>query len=189
MKKTIIFHGTCGKKEYFNDEYPSLSNSHWFPWLQKQLLIKGIFAQTPEMPDAYIPDYKKWKKELERFDIDKDTILIGHSCGAGFLLRWLSENNVNPSRLILVTPWLDPEREKTTDFFNFSIDENLSKRTKIDLFISEDDDKDILSSTEMIQKSVSGINIHKFKDKGHFTYTDMRAHEFPEILEVILSKN
>ena len=189
MKKALILHGTCGENEYFSDEYPSLSNSHWFPWLQKQLLMKGIFTQTPEMPDAYIPDYKKWKNEFERFDVNKDTILIGHSCGGGFLIRWLSENKINPKKLILVAPWLDPERRKTKEFFDFNIDKDLSKRTRIDLFISEDDDKEILDSVEIIKKNIFGVNIHKFKDKGHFTYKDMRTHEFPELLEVVLIDN
>lgn len=185
----LIIHGTCGKKEYFSDEYSSLSNSHWFPWLQKQLLMRDIFTQTPEMPDAYLPDYPKWKKEFERFEINEDTILIGHSCGGGFLIRWLSENKIKHLKLILVAPWLDPEKEKTNDFFNFSIDKNLPKRTKIDMFLSEDDNKDILKSAEIIQNNILEINVHRFKDKGHFTYTDMKTHDFPEILEVILSNN
>ena len=68
MKTAILIHGTCDEEEYFSDLYPSLSNSHWFPWLQKQLLIKGIFTQTPEMPDAYKPDYEKWIDALEKLD-------------------------------------------------------------------------------------------------------------------------
>lgn len=81
MKRAVVVHGTCDDEEYFSDKYPSLSNSHWFPWLQKQLLMKNIFTQTPEMPEAYKPDYEKWKKEFERF-LPAD-ILIGHSCGGG----------------------------------------------------------------------------------------------------------
>ncbi len=60
MNNDIIIHGSCDKEEYFSDKYPSLSNSHWIPWLQKQLLINNIFTQTPEMPASYNPDYKKW---------------------------------------------------------------------------------------------------------------------------------
>ncbi len=120
MNNAIIIHGTCDEEEYFSDAYPSLSNSHWFPWLQKQLLIKSIFTQTPEMPEAYKPDYEKWKHEFERFSVDKETILIGHSCGGGFLIRWLSENKVEIDKLILVAPWLDPRNRRTTNFQNYS---------------------------------------------------------------------
>jgi uncharacterized protein len=77
MKNAIIIPGTCSREEYFSGEYPSLSNSHWLPLLQKQLLIKEIFTQTPEMPDAYQPDYEKWAGEFERFTVDENMILIG----------------------------------------------------------------------------------------------------------------
>ena len=189
MKNALIIHGTCDEEEYFSDKYPSLSNSHWFPWLQKQLLMRDIFTQTPEMPEAHIPDYKKWKQEFERFNVDENTILIGHSCGGGFLLRWLSENNINPQKLILVAPWLDPKRQKTAEFFEFDIDQKLSERTIIDLFLSEDDSEDILESIEIIQKNIPDMNIHQFKNKGHFTYEDMKVENFPELLEVVLNKN
>jgi hypothetical protein len=187
MKNAVIIHGTCDEKEYFSEKYPSLSNSHWLPWLQKQLLINGIFTQTPEILDAYKPVYEKWKKGIECFDINKETILIGHSCGGGFLVRWLSENKINIKKLILVAPWLDPEREKTADFFNFKINKNLSQRIEeIHLFVSSDDDKDILESVEIIEDSISQINMHKFTDYGHFTFNDMKTEEFPELLNVAM---
>lgn len=187
MKNSIIIHGTCDKEEYFSDKYPSLSNSHWLPWLQKQLLINNILTQTPEMPDAYLPDYEKWKKEFERFDINEETILIGHSCGGGFLIRYLSENKININKLILVAPWLDPEREKTTDFFDFSLDPKIINRIKeIHLLVSSDDDKDILNSVGIIKNNISKIKFHQFSDLGHFTFSDMRTDKFPELLSIIL---
>ena len=93
-QNAILIHGTCNKVEYYSDEYPTLSNSHWFPWLSKQLLISDIPTVALEIPNAYMPNYTTWKKEFERFDIDSETILVGHSCGGGFLVRWLSENDV-----------------------------------------------------------------------------------------------
>lgn len=187
MKTAILIHGTCDEEKYFSDLYPSLSNSHWFPWLQKQLLIKGIFTQTPEIPDAYKPDYEKWKKEFERFNVNEESILVGHSCGGGFLLRWLTENKRQIDKLILVAPWLDPERSKTTDFFEFEIDSELKNRIKeIHLFISEDDDEDIHTSVNSIINALPDIEIHKFKDKGHFTFESMKTEKFPELLETII---
>lgn len=189
MKNAIIIHGTCSKKEYFSDSYPSLSNSHWLPWLQKQLLINNIFTQTPEMPNAYLPDYEKWKNEFERFNVNGNSILIGHSCGGGFLIRYLSENKVSIDKLVLVAPWLDPAREKTTDFFDFTIDFNIVNRIKeIHLLISSDDDKDILDSVEIIKNNISDIKIHQFSDLGHFCYSDMKTDKFPELLSLILKQ-
>jgi len=187
MKNAIIIHGTCDKDEYYNDKYPSLSNSHWLPWLQKQLLINDIITQTPEIPEAYSPDYKKWSQELERFDINEETILIGHSCGGGFLIRWLSENNIKIKKLILVAPWLDPEKENTQSFFDFEIDKNFKdKANEIHLLISNDDEDDVLKSVEIIKNEIPNISYHEFSNLGHFTYGHMKTDKFPELLEYIL---
>lgn len=87
------------REEYLKPTRPAASNNHWLPWIQKQLSINGIVAQTPEMPEPFRPDYDKWKETFEQFTLNDDTILVGHSCGGGFLLRWLSENDVKVGRL------------------------------------------------------------------------------------------
>lgn len=187
MKNAIMLHGTCDKDEYFSDKYPSLSNSHWFPWLQKQLLINNIFTQTPEMPEAYSPDYEKWRREFEKFDVGSETILIGHSCGAGFLVRWLSENKVKIKKLILVAPWLDPEKEKAEAFFNFEISKDISDNSEeVHILVSTDDDNDILESVNIIKNNIPKIRLHEFSNLRHFTYKHMKTDKFPELLEYIL---
>lgn len=35
MMKALLLHGTCDKEEFFDENMSSLSNAHWFPWLQK----------------------------------------------------------------------------------------------------------------------------------------------------------
>ncbi len=154
MKNAILIHGSCDREEYFSDTYPSLSNSHWLPWLQKQLLIKDVFTQTPEMPRAYNPNYQKWVKEFERFNIGEDTILVGYSFGGGFLVRWLTENKVKISKLVLVAPWLDPNKRRTSSFFDFSIDSGIQERAKeIHILISEDEDiEGVKESVDRIKK-------------------------------------
>jgi len=187
MKNAILIHGTCDKDEYFDGQYPSLSNSHWFPWLQKQLLVKSIHTDTPEMPDAHTPEYDKWKTEFERFDVNKNTSLVGHSCGGGFLLRWLSENPILVDKVILVAPWFDPERDKTTDFFNFQIDrEVINRANKFQIFVSNDDEQDILDSVKTIKQKIVDINIRYFEGMGHFTEGEMRRKDFPALLEELL---
>jgi len=100
MKSAIIVHGMPSKEEYFKVDRPSQSNSHWLPWLQHQLIINGFLAQTPEMPEPYKPNYEKWRSLFERFEIREDTFLVGHSCGGGFLVRYLSENNIQSGKLL-----------------------------------------------------------------------------------------
>ena len=186
MKTAIILHGTCDEAEYFSDEYPSLSNSHWIPWLQKQFLLSGYSAHTPEVPTAYLPSYSQWKLEFERYPISDDTILVGHSCGGGFLLRWLSETKRKVARVVLVAPWLDPEKSKAQEFFNFEIDSTLTERADIHLLESSNDADDIQASIRIIRKALPSLHWHLFKDYGHFCFSDMKTIEFPELRRIAL---
>lgn len=188
MKNAIIIHGNPSKREYYSDEYPASSNFHWLPWLQKQLLIRDIYAVTPEMQYAFMPDYKIWKKEFERNDITAETILVGHSCGGGFLVRWLSENKeVKVGKVVLVAPWLDPENSIDTDFFNFQIDPNLATRTAgLTVFSSTDDTDDIQKSVIGIINVIPSTELVEFESGGHFTGDTYIRNGFPELLEEIL---
>ncbi|OGK19003.1 hypothetical protein A3D80_03545 [Candidatus Roizmanbacteria bacterium RIFCSPHIGHO2_02_FULL_40_13b] len=188
MKNAIILHGRPGKDEYYDPHFPSASNYHWIPWLQKQLLINEITANTPEVPHAFEPDYLTWKKEFERFEVTPETILVGHSCGAGFLVRWMSEHaDIKVHKLVLVAPWLDPDRESTTDFFDFIIDPNLAKRTNnLIIFNSDNDKESIQKSVRIIQNKIDNTQYKEFHHYGHFTHTDMKTSEFPELLKVAL---
>ena len=72
---------------------------------------------------CYQPKYELWKTEFEKNEIDEETSLVGHSNGAGFIIRWLSENkDVRVDKVILVAPWLDPTNRKGSEFFDFVID-------------------------------------------------------------------
>lgn len=190
MKNAIIVHGTCDKEEYYSPEYPSASNFHWLPWLVKQLLIKDIHAVTPEMPNGYMPDYAVWRQEFERFDITPETILVGHSCGGGFLVRWLSENKeVYVGKMVLVAPWLDPNKTKgeDNDFFNFTMDSDLVSRTQgITIFNSDNDMEAIHTSVKQIMDTISNIKLVEFQEKGHFCLGDMGGEEFTELLNETL---
>lgn len=187
MKRAIIVHGACDESEFFGEKYPSLSNSNWIPWLQKQLVVKGILTQSPEMPEPYNPDYNQWEKEFSQFIADGETTLIGYSCGGGFLVRWLSENPVTIDKLVLVAPWLDPFKKDTVNFSDFKVDPQMSDRIKKShILISEDDYTDgIRESLEIVQKGLPNAFFHPFKNKGHFTYEEI-GEKFPELLEIIL---
>lgn len=188
MKSAIIIHGMPDKSAFFDLKEPSPSNRHWFAWLQKRLLINGILTQTPEMPDPCTPDYEKWKKVFDQFKIDENTILIGHSCGGGFIVKWLSENNIKVDKVYLVAPWINTKREFDVPMFdNLQIDESLTTKTKsLNIFCSTNDFDYINNSVDILKSKIKNITIREFKDYGHFTFDDMKTVEFPELLEEIL---
>ena len=192
MKQVILIHGLPNKEEYYESDWPSESNAHWLPWVQREILRKGILCQSLEMPHPYNPTYKDHCQVLDQMNINEETILVGHSCGGGFLVRYFSEHKeLTPKKIILVAPWLDPEEylnelNSETDFFDFEIDSKLSRRTDIHIIYSTDDEKYILESVQQIQQSISDSKEYKFFNKGHFTEPDLGTKEFPELVEIII---
>lgn len=186
MKKAIILHGMPSKEEYYDPDMAAPSNMHWIPWVQRQLLMKNILTQAIELPVPYRPEYMDWKKVFEQFNIDEETLLIGHSCGGGFLVRWLSENEVKVGKVVLVAPWLDPEKILDTDFFDFTLDSDvISKTAGLHIFISDDDYDHVVESAKILEGALKNIEVKRYKDKGHFTYDDMGTDEFPELISAI----
>lgn len=184
MKNAIILHGKPGKDEYYSDKYPSASNSHWLPWLQKQLTIKDIAAHAPEIPYAYAPRYETWCKEFERYEITPETILVGHSCGGGFIVRWLSEHpEVKVGKAVLVAPSVGIDWEHH-GFFDFTIDPELAGRTKgLTIFGSDNDRSGIIESIKKCREIIKNVEYREFKGYGHFTLKRMGTIEFPELFE------
>jgi predicted alpha/beta hydrolase family esterase len=75
------------------------------------------------MPSPWYPDYEKFKKEFEKYSVNENTILIGHSCGSSFLVRWLGETKRKIFKLILFTPW--KVHQKVEIFINNLISLNI----------------------------------------------------------------
>lgn len=188
MKTAIILHGMPSKKGYYNPTRNAQSNEHWLPWLQHELLIRDILAQTPELPKPYEPNYADWLDVFRRFSPDRGTILVGHSCGGGFLVRWLSENDVKVGKVVLVAPWMDPENE-TKGFFDFTVDPNIVDKTAgLTVFYSDDDFEGVLITVDKLKKETKNVKFVEFHGYEHFTYNDMKTREFPELLTEVINE-
>lgn len=196
MTNAILIHGWASRGEYYDQKYPTGSNSHWFPWLSKQLIVRDIHTVAVEMPNGYAPEYSVWKREFERFDITEDTILVGHSLGGGFLIRWLSEENVKVGKVVLVAPWLGSmagddryaKGEVDMSFFDFEIDAEIASKTKsITILESTDDDDDIKRTVAFVRDNIKNIKYIELENKGHFTLKSLRTDAFPELLKEIIS--
>ena len=187
MKNVIIVHGKPTKEQYYNPDSGASSNFAWIPWLQKQLLIRDIMPNVPEMPHAYLPKYENWKREFERFDITPETILVGHSMGGGFLVRWLAENqNSSVNRTILVAPSLDPLRQNETGFCEFDIDPTITDRTQLIVMTSDNDSDKAEMSVQMIIDALSAADVRMFSGYGHFIPDHLGKDTLEELLEIIL---
>lgn len=185
MKNIYVLHGCCGQEEFEDAARPSGSNCHWLPWLQKQLLIKGYNCQTPEMPKAYAPSYTAWKRIMDTFPMDEGTTLVGHSCGGGFFVRYLTEKKQKIKNLVLVAPTLDP-LQKFGNFLSFSLEKPLVNYVEdIHIFYAQNEPvKGIKESVELLHNTYKAHR-HTLKNHGHFTLKHMGTDAFPELLKVI----
>jgi len=185
----IIIHGCPSNIEKAMNSQTRTYDKHWIPWTKKQLISKGINAETPLMPEPWAPDYSKFKKEFEKYSINEYTVLIGHSCGCAFLVRWLGETKKRIKKLILVAPWKIASNKKDEvrkSFYEYLIDESIKNRiNEIIIFTADDEEEDGKKSLKLYHKVLGG-KIVNLKSHGHYTMGDMGTEEFPELLEVIL---
>lgn len=190
MKKAIIIHGWTKFEDWKQLDRPSPSNEVFIPWLSKQLIVREIHPIAIEMPNSYAPNYEIWKKELERFELDEETILVGWSCGGGFLLRYLSENNIRVRKLVLLSPWIgtfDNDIDKyefDESFFDFNLSENIYERVLEDIILleAEDEVKEVLMSIEKIKSKLKNINYKIVEGSGRHFFEENQ----PVVLEEIL---
>lgn len=191
MKNAIILHGGPSKQEYYDPEMPSMSNAHWIPWLQAQLLKKDIPTVTPEVPNSYDRNWNVWNTEVERFEIHSETILVGHSTGAGFFVKYLSIHpEIKVGKVVLVAPWLDPDKTKTVNFFDdFEIDTELMSRTQgITIWYSDNDEESVLKTVEILKNKIPSADFKEFRGLGHFCIDDLNSEKFPELLQEIVKE-
>ena len=126
---------------------------------------------------------------MERFDIGPETILVGHSTGGGFWIKYLSIHpELEVDKVILVAPYLDPDQEHTEGFFEgFEIDTNLASRTNgLIIFNSDNDQESVQKTVKIIRDKVKNLQYREFKGYGHFTHKYLPDDTFPELLEAIV---
>lgn len=189
MKQAIIVHGKPKRERFENPDLPKPHEANWLPWIQSKLGERGIAAAIPALPKPYFPVYEAWKQEFEAHDIDEETALIGHSAGADFILRWLSENrDAAPESAMLVAPWHDT-KGKYGDFSQYRLDRKLGRRVgKIAIFNSLDDSTEIQANVRRIAHDLPAAKVIHLNGYGHFIRgNNMPTQEFPELLDELTS--
>lgn len=179
----VIIHG-CP----LNAESAVPKEKRWMNWLEKKLQEEGYNAKAPDMPQAWEPKYEDWKKIIETYPITHNSLLVGHSCGAAFLVRYLLDTKKKVKKLILVAPAKIPENEndKRKELYNFELPADASRiADKIVIFTSNDFSHH-LKSLEIYKEALHPKVIH-LENKGHFLIYTMGTNEFPELLQEIVS--
>lgn len=146
----------------------------------------------PKMPNAQNAVYAEWKLWFEKFlaILEDGVILVGHSLGAVFLAKYISENGSikKIKATLLVAPPFSADEGRVLP--QFSITSSLEKLKehggRVIIYHSKDDPVVDFSELQEYQDCLPTLESKVFEDRGHFN-----MEEFPEILEDIriITKN
>ena len=198
MKQVLFIHGWNLIKD--NDELlKTMATREVNPFEEKKRRRMTLQEQLPEfkvikpeMPNKDMARYSAWKLWFEKYlpflDSEK-LIVIGHSLGAMFLIKYLWENQfpLSISQLHLVAPALDEQGLNEGDnylwdfAYDLSIVKNLEKRAnQIFLRHSKDDPCVPFSHSERIKAELPSAKFIIFEDRQH-----INQPKFPELIEEI----
>ena len=123
----IIVHGSNSTEKDSRKGLPE-NERHWKTWLKEELEKKGIKVSNKLYAKDWSPIYNEWKEEFEKNQIDEDTVLVGHSAGGAFLVRWLSETKRKIKKLILVSPGKarKPSRDSLSNLYGNKIHKDIA---------------------------------------------------------------
>jgi predicted alpha/beta hydrolase family esterase len=161
----------------------------WEHWVTSELVARGYDAVALKMPTPWIPIYTEWKKAFEKYPLSADSVLVGHSCGCAFLVRYLSETKQTVKKLILVAPAkIAADGDATRDdLYGFDLpDDGSGIASEIVIFTSNDRPRH-LAALKLYADALHP-RILTLENKGHFLYNYMKTNAFPELLNEILGE-
>lgn len=162
-------------------------------WKQsmQEKLGKGFEVFNPEMPNLLNARYLEWEAWFEKMIpfIKSDAVFVGHSLGAIFLVRYLSENRF-PKKIKAVFLVAAPYKEKKSgnpDYFGgFAFKRDLrliTEQAPTYMYHSEDDPIVPFGHLRHFEKRLPDAHFIIMKSRGHFFSTK----EFPELVKAIKS--
>jgi hypothetical protein len=183
MKKhdIVIIHGTGGSPQ-----------GNWFFWLKQQLENNGHRVFVPKFPTPENQSIYKWHAALvtqvER--MGKDTILIGHSCGATFLLHVLEALAEPVEQSILASPFIEKLGNEYFDnlnetFVDYEFDWDLIKKNagKITILHGDNDPYVPIAAAQKVADALNA-SLTIIPNGGHLN-AEFGFTEFPQILQVL----
>lgn len=124
----IIVHGWGGK-----------GSTGWFAELKNYLEENNIEAFAPDMPNTALPKYEEWKAYFDEHlkkHLKRNTILVGHSLGGGFIQRYLTEENLQVGEIVFVAPTVSSHNiSEIANFFDEPFDYEKIKQSADNIFL------------------------------------------------------
>lgn len=177
----IILHGTLGSPD-----------SNWFQWLKKELETQGHHIYVPRLPTPDGQNVKGWHRALaeQAPQPDRNTILIGHSCGATYLLHILERLTTPVAQSIFVSGFIDEigntEYDKLNKSFikhNFNWNKIILNAGKINILHGNNDPYVPLTLAQNLAVYLK-TQLTIIPDGGHLN-SESGYSSFPQLLNLI----
>lgn len=195
MKQVVVIHGGTTFSTYEKYlAYLSTATVHiermryqpkWKEHLQQQL-GNNYDVLLPSMPNKTDAVYDEWKTYFDRIVgvLTDDCILVGHSLGAVFLAKYLSENQV-PIRIaatiLIAAPFSDERTEDLTDFAINTVTALFSDQAgDVTFFVGTDDPVIDIVEYERYKTALPHAQYRLLTAPDHFVREDL-----PELTETI----
>jgi len=195
MQQVIIIHGGTTFQQYdtylksLSEKIVDLDRLAYTP-MWKELLQDKLGSEyqvlLPKMPNSTNARYSEWAAWLDHISnlFSDNCILIGHSLGAIFLAKYLSENIIPfkiKATILIAAPYDDESEEDLTDFKITNLTEKLSRQAGKLVFFNGTDDP-VVSQSELkkYQNDLSSAEFNLLSAPDHFVRQD-----FPELVSFI----
>ena len=196
MRQVVVIHGGdafATYEEYFTSlqnyelEDPRLRTKGWKALLGEYLGPEYEII-APRMPNSANAKYAEWKLWLEKHFkfLNDEVILVGHSLGASFLAKYLSQEKF-PKRIIgtflVAGPYSVDEDRQLVEFVPPQSLQLLAEQGgKIFLYHSKDDDVVNFGELAKYEAALPEATYRLLDGRGHFIGDD-----FPELVADIIS--
>lgn len=168
MEKQVLFIQGAGEGAYKEDEKLAAS-------LQAAL---GTEYQVlyPQMPNESDPDYELWKAQIKKelAALAGKVILVGHSLGGSFLLKYLAEEKVEKAVVgifLIATPYWGGDGWRYEGYEQITLPEGFASKlprgAPIFLFHSRDDEIVPFAHLALYAEKLPQATVRVFDDRGH----------------------
>jgi predicted alpha/beta hydrolase family esterase len=137
-------------------------------------------VRYPQMPREEDPEYESWKARIaqELATLDRAVVLVGHSLGGSVLLKYLSEEPVEPALVglfLLATPYWGADADWQRNEYALDVDfaAKLPPIPRIYLYHSQDDDIVPLAHLARYAAKLPQATIRPFTRGGHQFRNDL----------------
>jgi predicted alpha/beta hydrolase family esterase len=176
-RRAVVVHGTGG-------------NPHvaWYPWLAARLRARGLTVEVPHLPRLNVePVATTLAQVLREHAFDADTVLVGHSGGAAFLLALLEHLETPVAQAVLVAGYCTPPNEHAEPVLQESYDwARIRERAHDFVFVNSVFDPygcDAAQGRVLLDR-LGGTQV--VRPLGHFGDADDPCEEFPLLERLIL---